>query len=266
MHLLFLPISLLFLPKLSEQSIIIEPMYVPTHSLRKIDICSVMSIAFPSPDNEAWKRRVDYHHSRRTMLYFILSIKSTSNNKRLLDFIYECYSKFDWSTVTKLYLHLKNSTERYQAQYHAETFGKYWEMKISNNFHGLINSRTYISQYRSYGFQPNELKIYWNYDQIQELTKCYYYDPTTDSDARDALSKSPVHTRRHSGTIQFIISGIQDAVFKVPEGKQVIVLDFADERMPGGYYLENARTQEEVSVNIEIDFSFIFLSIIGYSL
>ncbi|CAF1218715.1 unnamed protein product [Adineta steineri] len=39
---------------------------------------------------------------------------------------------------------------------------------------------------------------------------------------------------------------IQHAVFKVPKNKQVIVLDFADERMPGGYFLENAMTQEEV--------------------
>ncbi|CAF3361817.1 unnamed protein product [Rotaria sp. Silwood2] len=229
-------------------------MYVPIHSLRKCDICSIISIAFPSTNDKNWKKRVDYHHSRRTMLYFLLSIKSTSNNKQVLDFICECYPNFDWSIVEEEYAQLKNTNELYQVQYHAENLGPYWQLKISTHFLGPLKSRQYISQYRSNGFQPDELKIYWNYNQIQSLTLFNNYNPITDNDARDALLNSPVHERKHSGIIRFVILGIQDAVFIVPNGKQVIVLDFADERMPGGYYLEHAMTQEEVRIDIFFEF------------
>ncbi|CAF4142826.1 unnamed protein product, partial [Rotaria magnacalcarata] len=128
----------------------------------------------------------------------------------------------------------------------AEDLGDYWQLKIPTNSLGPLKSREYISRYRLNGFQPNELKIYWNYNQIQTLASCADYNAKTDSDAKNSLLTKPVYERRHTGKISFILSGIQDAVFQVPNGKQVIVLDFADERMPGGYYLENAMTQEEV--------------------
>jgi len=253
MNILLISISLIFLsfsPEFTQQEIINSHMYVPIHSLRKSDICSIISIALPLKNDKIWKIRVDSHHSRRTMLYFLLSIQSTSKNEHLLHFINECYPKFHWSIVEKNYLQLNNTVELYQAQYHAEKLGKFWELKIPNHSSGPLQSREYISRYRSNGFQADELKIYWNYNQIRSLITCYDHNPITDNDARNALLKSPVHQRKHSGIIRFVISGIQDAVFKVPHGKQVIVLDFGDERMPGGYYLENAMTQEEVKINI----------------
>ncbi|CAF0948721.1 unnamed protein product [Rotaria sp. Silwood1] len=237
---------LLFCFKSIQQEITNAYMYVPIHSLRKCDICSIISIAFPLSNDKNWKKRVDYHHSRRTILSFLLSIKSMSDNKQILDFIYECYPNFDWSIVEENYLNLKNTNEPYQIQYHAENLGNYWQLRIPTHFLGPIKSREYISRYRSNGFQSNELKIYWNYNQIQSLTFSNNYNPITDRDARDALLNSPVHERKNSGIIRFVILGIQDAVFTVPNGKQVIVLDFADERMPGGYYLEHALTQEEI--------------------
>ncbi|CAF0789125.1 unnamed protein product [Rotaria sordida] len=221
-------------------------MYVPVHSLRKCDICSIISIAFLPTNDKKWKKRVDSHHSRRTMLYFLLSIKSTPNNKQVLNFIYECYPNFDWSIVNENYQQLKNTIESYQLQYNAKKLGNYWQLKIPTHSPGPLKSREYISRYRSDGFQPNELKIYWNYDQIQTLISSNNYNPITDTDARNALLNSPVHERKHSGIIRFVVLAIQDAVFTVPNDKQVIVLDFADERMPGGYYLEQAITQEEV--------------------
>lgn len=229
-------------------------MYVPIHSLRKSDICSIMSIVLAPTTDEYWKVRVDYHHSRRTMLYFLLSIKSTIDNQHLVQLINECYPKFDWSIAEKNYDHLKNTVEGYQVEYHAEKLGNYWQLKIPTHFSGPLNSREYISRYRSNGFQSNELKIYWNYPEIQDLTISNHYNPITDNDTRYALLKSPVQNRTHSGIIEFVVSGIQDAVFTVPNGKQVIVLDFADERMPGGYFLEHAKTQEEVRTNLSINF------------
>ena len=87
-----------------------------------------------------------------------------------------------------------------------------------------------------------------------------YFNPLADQDSHDALQQSPVNTRKNPGKIQFIQSGIEEAVFKVPRGKQVIVLDFADERMPGGYFLENAWTQEEVRGSIDKNlFLFFFI-------
>ncbi|CAF1199966.1 unnamed protein product [Adineta steineri] len=243
---LILLFSLSLYVEFTQDEVTYTSAYVPINYLRKSDICSILSIALPLKNDSNFKIRVDTHHSRRTMLYFLLAIKSKSNNTRVLHFIDECYPNLNWSIVENNYHHLKNVVELYQAKYHAEKLGRYWELKIANHFSGPIHSRKYINRHRSKGFQPDELKIYWNYNQIYLLQSYFEYNPITDTDARNALSKLPVHKRKHSGKIQFIISGIQHAVFKVPKNKQVIVLDFADERMPGGYFLENAMTQEEV--------------------
>jgi hypothetical protein len=220
--------------------------YIPLHAFRKTDIQSILNIALPLIINRDTERRYDYHHSRRTMLYFLLSMNSTSNNEQLMNWINECNPKIDWSTVSKTYADLKQMIEPYQKQYRAEKFGTYWELKRDANRSGPNQARKYISKYRQDGFKPEELKLYWNYDEIRDLNKPDRFNPITDSDTNNALLKSPVDTRENSGEIQFIKSGIENAVFQVPEGKQIIVLDFADERMPGGYFLENARTQEEV--------------------
>lgn len=222
-------------------------MYVPTHALRKVDICSIMSIALAPISDVVWRERVDSHHSRRTMLNFLLSIKRTAHNKHLLIWIEECHPNFDWTIAEKNYHYFKNIIETYQADYNAHKLGNYWQLKIPLASPLPNNAREYISQYRSYGFQSNELKLYWNYNEIKNLTVIDHYNPINDKDSHHALLNSPVHSRKHSGTIRFVQAGIQDAVFQIPYGKQVIVLDFADERMPGGYFLEGVNTQGEVN-------------------
>jgi hypothetical protein len=221
-------------------------MYVPVNALRKTDICSILSIALPTKPDPYQRKRADHHHSRRTLLHFLLSIQSTPHHQHLEEFIHECSPSFQWSVVEDLYRKLSDIVEPYQDDYGARTYGQYWELKVPNSKSGPTKSRKYIARHRSGGFRPNELKIYWNYDQIQEIRTCSGYNPITDKDARNALLKWPVAKRKHAGQVRFVISGIQNAVFDVPAGKQAIVLDFADERMPGGYYLENAVTQEEV--------------------
>jgi len=220
--------------------------YIPVHAFRKIDIQSILSVALPLLNNDETQRRFDYHHSRRTMLYFLLSMYDIPNNERLMSLINECNPKIDRLRIEQNYNDLKNIIEPYQKQYRADKLGTYWELKRDANRPGPKQSLKYISKYRQDGFRPEELKIYWNYNQIRDLNNNDRFNPITDSDTNDALLKSPVDTRNNSGTIEFIKSGIENAVFQVPEDKQVIVLDFADERMPGGYFLENARTQEEV--------------------
>ncbi|CAF1208656.1 unnamed protein product [Rotaria sordida] len=232
--------------------------YIPVHALRKIDIDSIFSIALPLINNNEIHKRYDYHHNRRTMLYFLLSIYSTPNNERLMCLINEYNPEINWIYIEKNYNDLKNIIESYQRQYHAESFGNYWELNYAEKFRnywelqedsdilGPKQSCRYISKYRFNGFLPEELKIYWNYNEIRDLNKNNHFNPITDTDTHDNLLKSPVNTRENSGIIQFIQLNIENAVFQVPEGKQVIVLDFANERIPGGYFLENVQTQEEV--------------------
>lgn len=220
--------------------------YIPVHAIRKIDLESIISVALPLLNNDEIRMRYDRHHSRRTMLYFLLSIYNTHENEQLIRYINEIAPKVQHSQIETLYNDFKKMIEPYQREYHADKLGTYWEIKKDAKRTGPKQSHKYISMHRENGFQLNELKLYWNYDQIRELNQVNRFNPLTDSDAHDALLNSPVEKRENSGTIKFIESGIENAVFEVPEGKQIIVLDFADERMPGGYFLENARTQEEV--------------------
>ncbi|CAF1504091.1 unnamed protein product [Adineta steineri] len=220
--------------------------YIPLHALRKIDIQSILSIALPSQMNENEnKRRYDYHNSRRTMLHFLLSMFETPNNQQLMNLINECNPRIDWDSIKNTYMDLKTKPEPYQEQYHAEKFDDYWEENYANR-PGPRQSQQYILKYREKGFQPEELKLYWNYQEIESLHKNGYFNPITDTDTKEALKAKPVDKRANFGAVKFHQSGIEKAVFKVEKGRQIIVLDFADERMPGGYFLENARTQEEV--------------------
>ena len=252
-HIVFLTRSLIFLSisqRFIQYNMTNARAYMPLHAFRKTDIDSILSIAFPLLNNEQTSRRFDHHHSRRTMLHFLLSIYSTENNERVLNLIKESNPKVDWSRINENYNTLRNIIEPYQEQNRATKLGAYWELKTSPKRPGPKRSSLNILKYRQNGFQPEELKLYWNYDQIRELNKTDRFNPITDSDTHDALLKVPVNTRNNTGGIQLVRSGIEEAVFQVPENKQVIVLDFADERMPGGYFLENARTQEEVIIHI----------------
>jgi len=258
-HVAFLTRSLIFLTfsqRFIQYNMTSARAYIPVHAFRKTDIQSILSVALPLLNNDETQRRFDYHHSRRTMLYYLLSMHYTLNNERLMNLITECYPKIDWLRIEENYFNLKSIIEPYQRQNRADTLGTYWELKKQAFGSGPKQSREYISKYRQDGFRPEELKLYWNYQQIRDLDKNDCFNPITDNDTHNALLKSPVDKRANSGQIEFVRSGIENAVFQVPEDKQVIVLDFADERMPGGYFLENARTQEEVCEIYKIIFCF----------
>ncbi|CAF4565270.1 unnamed protein product [Rotaria socialis] len=247
-HATFLTRSLIFLSfsqRLTRYNMTNSNAYLPLHALRKVDIYSMLSVAFPSSDQYETERKYDYHHSRRTMLYFLKLIYDKPNNQAVIDLINKCSRRVDLKRITNDYMTLKKINEPYREQHHSAGSDDYWELK-SLKRPGPLKSLEYISKYREKGFNDNELKIYWNYDEIKRLNEDDYFNPIADQDSHDALQQSPVKTRKNPGKIQFIQSGIEQAVFQVPPGKQVIVLDFADERMPGGYFLENARTQEEV--------------------
>lgn len=94
----------------------------------------------------------------------------------------------------------------------------------------MLQSREYIKKFRENGFDPKELKLYWNTRQIENLcpglSERIPYDPS-DDDAVENLRKYPVNERNHSGIITYVTNGIEKAVFDVPEDAHIILLNFA---------------------------------------
>ena len=93
-----------------------------------------------------------------------------------------------------------------------------------------MQSRQYIQKFRENGFDPKEIKLYWNAKQIENLcpesSGRIPYDPS-DDDAVEYLCKYPVSERIHSGKITYVTNGIEKAVFDVPEHAQIVLLNFA---------------------------------------
>jgi len=91
-----------------------------------------------------------------------------------------------------------------------------------------------MNKYRQDGYKAEELKLYWNAEQLEALCPRQGesseiippHDPS-DDDAIENLRQYPVSERNHSGTIEYINKGIEKAVFDVPEDAQIIVLNFA---------------------------------------
>ena len=220
--------------------------YMPLHALREKHILSMLSIALATINDQRAKFQYDHHHSRRTMLFYLLSIKNAENNESVLKMIENVAQQFDWAKVQQDYDTLKRIPEPYKEQYRMRDPSNYWELARKTDRPGPKQAFSYIDRFRSQGFEPQELKIYWNYEEIESLNQNNRFNPITDSDTNQALQQCPVAERKNKGNIVYRRSGIEKAVFEIPNDKQIIVLDFADERMPGGYFLENAQTQEEV--------------------
>ena len=87
-----------------------------------------------------------------------------------------------------------------------------------------------MAKFREHGFKPEELKLYWSAQQVEDLSPkgdaSPPHDPS-DADAIDHLRQYPVEQRNHAGVITYVHSGIEKAVFQVPEGAQIILLNFA---------------------------------------
>ena len=98
----------------------------------------------------------------------------------------------------------------------------------------MKRSRDYMEKSRKNGFKPEELKVYWNAEQLENLCpkseedsgRTPPHDPS-DDDAVKNLRAYPVQNRVHSGKIEYVNKGIEKAVFDVPKNAQIIVLNFA---------------------------------------
>lgn len=89
-----------------------------------------------------------------------------------------------------------------------------------------------MNKFRKDGFNRDELKIYWNAEQLENLCpkEGEQTDPPHDPSDEDAiknLRQYPVSTRKHNGRITYVNKGIEQAVFDIPDGAQIIVLNFA---------------------------------------
>lgn len=98
-----------------------------------------------------------------------------------------------------------------------------------------------MDRFRSHGWKAEELKIYWNAQQLEDLCpqsttddkeeeeakKDFPPHDPSDVDAVLALRQNPVSKRNFDCKIEFIHQGIERAVFDAPKDAQLIVLNFA---------------------------------------
>lgn len=116
-----------------------------------------------------------------------------------------------------------------------------------------------MDKFRKDGYRSEELKLYWNAKQLENLCpkegEQPQIDPPHDSSGKDCienvcpkegeqsqidpphdpsdkdciknLRQYPVSKRNHAGEISYVNKGIEKAVFDVPADAQVIVLNFA---------------------------------------
>lgn len=218
-----------------------EFIYVPCGSLNENDIRSLLTIAESSD-----KTRVDLYGGRKVALKYLLSMKS---------FGYQfpagiSISDQQWKLFEKNFKKLKN------IDYSKEEFSSppdrqvedYWELKlISPSIHSVaINSRRFNRFDK--GIDDRKLKIYFNHRQCDNILysrATYDQSGFVDEDCRANLMSHPLNLRQNRGEIETIQGRIENVIFDIPSNKQIIILDFADERMPGGLFLYGATTQEE---------------------
>ncbi|CAF4141450.1 unnamed protein product [Rotaria magnacalcarata] len=335
--------------------------YVPLNSLTEETVDSIVSTVSTVPQSD----KTEWSFSRRTLLAFLLAIhnklsriEQNDSTMKLDRQIVEYASKvrqwlvhknhsgniikeLDWTELRETYDKMAKETDDGNAKYFGvKNAEPYFELTIERVHPDINQSREYMTRFRSHGWEPNELKIYWNLQQLENLCpkdetqikqvdkrneekidvnnetkleeKCELnrtqedfknlniqsktneeskdeakfeiekevndpvrdevkdqsseennrekdktneevenenllleHDPS-DADAAEALRQYPVSKRNNAGKITYINQGIEKAVFDIPENAQIIVLNFANERVAGGGYCRHAWAQEEI--------------------
>ncbi|UJR17882.1 hypothetical protein I4U23_004781 [Adineta vaga] len=212
--------------------------YIPCASFNEEDVESLFQLC-TSRD----VHRVDIHGARKVALKYFINMYSIGYD--LSKYVnHEQINKFkeDLEYLKQIDLFKKEFDEN-----HDEKFESYWELNNnSTKIHPVAkNTRQFTNKN---GFSSEQLKIYFNIKQIHNISfsnATFHSAGFVDTDAKENLLKYPLEQRQNQGIINTKQGRIEQAVFDIPPGKQIIILDFADERMPGGLFLYGARTQEE---------------------
>jgi len=216
----------------------LSKIYIPVSSLKEEDIRSLVELALNKDEH-----RVDTHGGRQVAIKYLLTLRSINFN--LDNFVSKQQLKtFEdkLKQLTRIDLYKKEFCENNDI-----TREDYWELKSqSNKIHEIAKAnRSSLTQDQ---FTLKQLKVYFNRKQIENIpySKATFDDSGfVDEDSRNNLANYRLDQRKNQGSIHTKQGRIENVIFDVPESKQIIVLDFADERMPGGLYLDGASTQEE---------------------
>ncbi|CAF1546982.1 unnamed protein product [Adineta ricciae] len=213
-------------------------LYIPCASLTKEDIESLVKLCL-SDDVQ----RVDTHGARKVALKYVLNMHAVGFDLSKYvthEQIHKLKEQFEYLKQIDLFKKEFDSN-------HDEKYELYWELNNNSpNIHSFAkNTRQFTN---TNGFSPEQLKVYFNTKQIANIP---YSNATfqsagfVDADVKSNLMNFPIEERQNEGIINTKQGRIEQAIFDIPPGKQIIILDFADERMPGGLFLYGARTQEE---------------------
>ncbi|CAF4541004.1 unnamed protein product, partial [Rotaria sp. Silwood2] len=205
--------------------------YVPLESLTEETIDSIVSTVQQS-------NKKDWNHSKRTLLAFLLSINNKvteierQDSKNTFDrqisrhaakvrqwLVEKDHSgnikKVDWDELRKTYDKMAKEKDDGMAKYFGVTNAvPYYELTIEGLHPDINQSREYMNHFRSHGWEPNELKIYWNVQQIENLCPKHETQPSkqveeTDQDKNNVNSETevepqcePEHTRKDTTKIE----------------------------------------------------------------
>jgi len=205
-------------------------LYIPCASLTDENISSLVKLCL-SED----VYRVDTHGGRKAAIKYLLKMHSIG---------FDLSSYIDLKQLEDLQQQFEklkqiDSFKKNFDQNHNEEFEPYWELNSnSTKIHQIAKDSRKLTD-KPQGFSPEELKIYFNCQQIDNIPFSQATFDTSgfvDSDAKEWMIKYPIEQRQNKGQINAKKGRIEQVIFDIPTGKQVIILDFADERMPGGYY------------------------------
>ncbi|CAF1405754.1 unnamed protein product [Rotaria sp. Silwood1] len=160
--------------------------YVPLDSLTEETIDSII-LTIQQSDKRDWA------FSKRTLLAFLLAINNKvneienneSNNKfdeQTLQHVAKVRQwlvqkdrfgkreQLNWNKLRKTYDQMIKEKEDGTAKHFAvKNIEPYYELTIEGLHPDINQSREYMSRFRSHGWEPKELKIYWNLQQLENL-------------------------------------------------------------------------------------------------
>jgi hypothetical protein len=203
-------------------------LYIPCTSLTKEDIESLVKLSL-SPD----VGRVDTHGGRKATIKYLLNLRTIG---------FDLSSYIDSEELNKFeeVLNQLKEFDLFKKEFEGnQKFEPYWELTSdSSRIHPVAKNARQFNDEKS-SFSPEQLKVYFNPAQINNIpfsNATFQSSGFVDGDAKDNMIKYPLNHRHNKGLINTKKCRIEQAIFDVPPNKQIIILDFADERMPGGLF------------------------------